>query len=78
MISNKISDTLQSIDKLKTTLDEEEEREKVCEETSTSPCRIRTNITRAKWTRQAPGIIRLRNADTAIAPPNILYITTIH
>jgi len=36
------------------------------------PCRMRTNIARAKWTLQADGRRRLRNADDAIAPPNIL------
>jgi len=40
--------------------------------TSTSPCRILTNMTSTKCTLHAPGISRFRKADIAMAPPNIL------
>ena len=40
--------------------------------TSMRPCRMRTNMARAKCTLHADGSRRLRNADDAIAPPNIL------
>lgn len=46
--------------------------------TSMSPCMIRTSMATTKCTLQADGSKRLRNADAAIAPPNILQYDSVH